>query len=205
MRVPLNTPDFASYVLQAQNSGAQVLGLANAGPDFSNALKAANELGITKTMKPPPFFAAITDIRALGLETAQGLYLTTRWYWDLDNESHAFAQAVSSKVGREPTFIQAVHYSATITYLSAVKAAGSTDPDKVMDELRKMKINDMFTEDGTIRADEVMEHSMYVMQVKRPSKSKYPWDSARVVQKISGEQALGKLADSTCALVKKWH
>jgi branched-chain amino acid transport system substrate-binding protein len=203
VRAPLATSDFASYVLQAKNSGAQVLGLANAGPDFSNALKAANELGITKTMKPAALLAFITDIHALGLETAQGLYLTTPWYWDLDDKSRAFAKRFLDKVGREPTFIQAAHYSATITYLNAVKAAGSTDPDKVMDQLRKTKINDMFTEDGTIRADGVMEHSMYVVQVKSPSESKYPWDYYRIVQKMSGEQAFGKLADSTCALVKK--
>jgi branched-chain amino acid transport system substrate-binding protein len=203
VRAPLATSDFASYVLQAKNSGAQVLGLANAGPDFSNALKAANELGITKTMKPAALLAFITDIHALGLETAQGLYLTTPWYWDLDDKSRAFAKRFLDKVGREPTFIQAAHYSATITYLNAVKAAGSTDPDKVMDQLRKTKINDMFTEDGAIRADGVMEHSMYVMQVKSPSESKYPWDYYRIVQKMSGEQAFGKLADSTCALVKK--
>ena len=203
VRAPLATPDFASYVLQAQNSGAQVLGFANAGPDFSNALKAANELGITKTMKPAALLAFVTDIRALGLETAQGLYLTTAWYWDLDDKSRAFAKRFLDKVGREPTFIQAAHYSATTTYLTAVKAAGTTDPDKVMDELHKMKISDMFTEDGFIRADGLMEHSMYVIQVKKPSESKYPWDYYRVVQKMSGEQAFGKLADSTCPLVKK--
>jgi len=107
VRAPLATPDFASYVLQAQNSGAQVLGFANAGPDFSNALKAANELGITKTMKPAALLAFVTDIRALGLETAQGLYLTTAWYWDLDGRSRAFAKRFLDKVGREPTFIQA--------------------------------------------------------------------------------------------------
>jgi branched-chain amino acid transport system substrate-binding protein len=203
VRAPLATPDFASYVLQAQNSGAQVLGFANAGPDFSNALKAANELGITKTMKPAALLAFVTDIRALGLETAQGLYLTTAWYWDLDDKSRAFAKRFLDKVGREPTFIQAAHYSATTTYLTAVKAAGTTDPDKVMDELHKMKISDMFTDDGFIRADGLMEHSMYVVQVKKPSESKYPWDYYRVVQKMSGEQAFGKLADSTCPLVKK--
>jgi branched-chain amino acid transport system substrate-binding protein len=203
VRAPLATPDFASYVLQAQNSGAQVLGFANAGPDFSNALKAANELGITKTMKPAALLAFVTDIRALGLETAQGLYLTTAWYWDLDDKSRAFAKRFLDKVGREPTFIQAAHYSATTTYLTAVKAAGTTDPDKVMDELHKMKISDMFTEDGFIRADGLMEHSMYVIQVKKPSESKYPWDYYHVVQKMSGEQAFGKLADSACPLVKK--
>jgi branched-chain amino acid transport system substrate-binding protein len=203
VRAPLNTSDFASYLLQAQHSGAQVLGFANAGPDFSNALKAANELGITNTMKPAALLAFVTDIHALGLETAQGLYLTTAWYWDLDDKSRAFANRFLDKVGREPTFLQAAHYSATTTYLSAVKAAGSTDPDKVMDELRKLEINDMFTDDGMIRADGLMEHSMYVVQVKKPSESKYPWDYYRIVKKMSGEQAFGKLADSTCPLVKK--
>ena len=203
VRAPLATTDFASYLLQAQNSGAQVLGLANAGTDFTNSLKTANELGITKTMKPAALLAFITDIRALGLETAQGLYLTAAWYWDLDEKTRAFAKRFRDKVGRPPTFIQAAHYSATTTYLNAVKAAGTTDPDKVMDELHKTKIDDMFTDNGIIRADGLMEHLMYVMQVKRPSESKYPWDYYRIVQKMSGEQAFGKLADSTCPLVKK--
>ena len=189
--------------MQAQNSGAQVLGLANAGADFSNSLKAANELGITKTMKPAALLAFITDIRALGLETAQGLYLTTAWYWDLDDKSRAFAKRFFDKVGREPTMTQAAYYSATTTYLNAVKAAGTTDADKVMEELRKTKIDDMFTDNGVIRPDGLMEHAMYIMQVKKPSESKYPWDYYRVVQKMSGEQAFGKLADSTCLLVKK--
>jgi branched-chain amino acid transport system substrate-binding protein len=196
-------PGFCFLRLAAQSSGAQVLGLANAGPDFSNSLKAANELGITKTMKPAALLAFISDIHALGLETAQGLDLTDAWYWDLNDKSRAFAKRFLDEVGREPTFQQAAYYSATTTYLSAVKAAGSTEPNKVMDELRKMKINDMFTEDGMIRADGLMEHSMYVMQVKRPSESKYPWDYYRIVRKMSGEQAFGKLADSTCPLVKK--
>jgi branched-chain amino acid transport system substrate-binding protein len=107
------------------------------------------------------------------------------------------------KIGREPTMTQAAYYSATIIYLNAVKAAGTTDADKVMDELHKVKIDDMFTDNGIIRTDGLMEHPMYIMQVKRPSESKYPWDYYRVVQKMSGEQAFGKLADSTCPLVKK--
>ena len=203
VRVPLSTPDFASYLLQAQNSGAQVLGLANAGADFSNSLKAANELGVTKTMEPAALLAFITDIHALGLETAQGLYLTTAWYWDLNDKSRAFAKRFFDRVGREPTMTQAAYYSATTTYLNAVKAAGTIDADKVLEELRKTKIDDMFTSDGVIRPDGLMEHSMYIMQVKKPSESKYPWDYYRVVQKMSGEQAFGKLADSTCPLVKK--
>jgi branched-chain amino acid transport system substrate-binding protein len=203
VRVPLNTSDFSSYLLQAQNSGAQVLGLANAGGDFSNSLKAAQEFGVAKTMKPAALLAFISDIHALGLETAQGLYLTAAWYWDLNEKTRAFSKRFLDKTGVEPTFNQAAYYSATLTYLDAVKAEGSTDADKVMEQLRKTKIDDMFTDDGTIRADGLMEHAMYVMQVKKPSESKYPWDYYRVVQKMSGEQAFGKLADSTCPLVKK--
>jgi branched-chain amino acid transport system substrate-binding protein len=203
VRVPLNTSDFSSYLLQAQNSGAQVLGLANAGGDFSNSLKAAQEFGVTKTMKPAALLAFISDIHALGLETAQGLYLTAAWDWDLNEKTRAFSKRFLDKTGVEPTFNQAAYYSATLTYLKAVKAADTTDADKVMEQLHETKIDDMFTDDGTIRADGLMEHAMYVMQVKKPSESKYPWDYYRVVQKMSGEQAFGKLADSTCPLVKK--
>jgi branched-chain amino acid transport system substrate-binding protein len=203
VRVPLGTSDFASYLLQAQNSGAQVLGLANAGTDLSNALKAANEFGTAKTMRPAALLAFDSDIHSLGLEIAQGLYLTTAWYWDLNDKTRAFSKRFFEKTGVEPTMNQAAYYSATLTYLNAVKAAGTTDADKVMDELHEIKIDDMFTEDGTIRPDGLMEHSMYVMQVKTPSQSKYPWDYYHVVQKMSGEQAFGKLSDSTCDLVKK--
>jgi branched-chain amino acid transport system substrate-binding protein len=203
VRVPLNTSDFSSYLLQAQNSGAQVLGLANAGGDFSNSLKAAQEFGVTKTMKPAALLAFISDIHALGLKTAQGLYLTAAWDWDLNEKTRAFSKRFLDKTGVEPTFNQAAYYSATLTYLKAVKAADTTDADKVMEQLHETKIDDMFTDDGTIRADGLMEHAMYVMQVKKPSESKYPWDYYRVIQKMSGEQAFGKLADSTCPLVKK--
>jgi branched-chain amino acid transport system substrate-binding protein len=203
VRVPLSTSDFSSYLLQAQSSGAQVVGLANAGADFSNSLKAANEFGITKTMKPAALLAFISDINALGLEAAQGLYLTTAWYWDLNDKTRAFGKRFFDKTGVEPTMNQAGYYSATLTYLNAVKAAGTTDADKVMDELHKAKIDDMFTDNGVIRADGLMEHDMYVMQVKKPSESKYPWDYYRVVKKMSGEEAFGKLADSACPLVKK--
>jgi len=203
VRVPLGTSDFASYLLQAQSSGAQVLGLANAGTDTSNSLKAANEFGITKTMKPAALLAFLTDIKAIGLDAAQGLYLTAGWYWDLNDQSRAFAKRFLDKTGREPTFPQAAIYSATMTYLNAVKAAGSTDPDKVMAELHKAKIDDEFTSNGVIRADGLMEHDMYVMQVKKPSESTGPWDFYKLIRTMKGDQAFGKLADSTCPLVKK--
>ena len=203
VRVPLSASDFSSFLLQAQGSKAQVLGLANAGSDFTNSLKAANEFGITKTMKPAALLAFISDIHSLGLKTAQGLYLTTGWYWDLNDKTRAFGKRYFAKMKKEPTMNQAAYYSATMTYLEAVKAANTTDSDKVMAQLRKMKINDMFTDNGYIRADGVMVHDMYVMQVKTPAESKYPWDYYKVVKKMSGEEAFGPLSSSTCPLVKK--
>ena len=193
VRVPLGAADFSSFLLQAQGSGAQVLGLANAGGDFNNSLKAANEFGITKKMKPAALLAFITNIDSLGLQTAQGLYLTTGWYWDLNAETRAFAKRYFEKMKKEPTMDQAGYYSATMTYLKAVKAAGTTDSDKVMAELKKTKINDMFAKGGYIRADGVMIHDMYVMQVKSPQESKYPWDYYKVLKQMRGEEAFGPI------------
>jgi branched-chain amino acid transport system substrate-binding protein len=202
VRVPLGAADFSSFLLQAQGSGAQVLGLANAGTDFSNSLKAANEFGITKTMKPAALLAFITDIHSLGLKTAQGLYLTTAFYWDLNPETRAFAKRYFAKMNREPTMDQAGSYSGTLTYLKAVKAAGTTDSDKVMAELKRIKINDMFTKGGYIRADGAMIHDMYVMQVKSPQESKYPWDYYKLVKTMSGEEAFGPIT-GLCPLAPK--
>jgi branched-chain amino acid transport system substrate-binding protein len=193
VRVPLGASDFSSFLLQAQGSGASVLGLANAGGDFSNSLKSAIEFGITKTMKPAALLAFITNIHSLGLETAQGLYLTTGWYWDLNDKTRSFAKRYFAKMNAEPSMDQAGAYSATLTYLNAVKAAGTTDSDKVMAELKKAKINDMFATGGYIRADGVMVHDMYVMQVKTPQESKYPWDYYKVVKVMNGEEAFGPI------------
>jgi branched-chain amino acid transport system substrate-binding protein len=202
VRVPLGAADFSSFLLQAQGSGAQVLGLANAGTDFSNSLKAANEFGITKTMKPAALLAFISDIHSLGLKTAQGLYLTTGWYWDLNPETRAFAKRYFAKMNKEPTMDQAGAYSATLSYLKAVKAAGTTDSDKVMAELKKTKINDMFAKGGYIRADGAMIHDMYVMQVKSPQESKYPWDYYKLIKTMSGEEAFGPLT-GLCSLAPR--
>ena len=202
VRVPLSTADFSSFLLQAQASGAQVLGLANAGHDFTNSLKAANEFGITRTMKPAGLDAYITDIHSLGLQTAQGLFLTSAWYWDLNDETRAFARRYFEKMKKEPTENQAGYYSATLTYLKAVKAVGTTESDKVMAELKNTKINDMFVSGGYIRADGVMIHPMYVMQVKAPQESKYPWDYFKVVKTMSGEEAFGPIT-GLCPLTRK--
>jgi branched-chain amino acid transport system substrate-binding protein len=193
VRVPLSAPDFSSFLLQAQSSGAQVLGLANAGDDFMNSLKAAREFGITKTMKPAALVVFINNIHSLGLEAAQGLYLTTSWYWDLNDQTRAFARRFFEKMKRQPTMTQAGTYSATLTYLNAVKAAGSTDGDQVMAAMKRMKINDMFTQGGYIRADGVMIHDMYVMQVKSPKESRYPWDYYKVITVMPGTEAFGPI------------
>jgi branched-chain amino acid transport system substrate-binding protein len=202
VRVPLGAADFSSFLLQAQASGAQVLGLANAGTDFPNSLKAANEFGITRTMKPAALLAFLTDIHSLGLKTAQGLYLTTGWYWDLDPQTRAFAKRYFAKMNKEPTMDQAGAYSATLTYLKAVKAVGTTDSDKVMAELKHTRINDMFAHGGHIRADGAMIHTMYVMQVKSPQESKYPWDYYKLVRTMSGEEAFGPVT-GLCPLAPK--
>jgi branched-chain amino acid transport system substrate-binding protein len=202
VRVPLSTTDFSSFLLQAQVSGAQVLGLANAGEDLINSLKSANEFGLTQTMKPAGLLVFVNNIDGLGLKTAQGLYLTTAWYWDLNAETRAFGQRYFDKMKKYPSMVQAGFYSATMTYLNAVKAAGTTDGDKVMAELRKLKINDMFTKGGYIRADGLMIHDMYVMQVKSPQESKYPWDYYKVVKVMKGEEAFGPVT-GLCPLAPK--
>jgi branched-chain amino acid transport system substrate-binding protein len=202
VRVPLGAADFSSFLLQAQGSGAQVLGLANAGTDFSNSLKAANEFGVTKTMKPAALLAFLTDIHSLGLQTAQGLYLTTGWYWDLNAQTRAFGKRFFAKINRMPTMDQAGAYSATLTYLKAVKAVGSTDPDKVMAELKRTRISDLFTSAGYVRADGAMIHDMYVMQVKTPQESKYPWDYYKLIKTLSGAEAFGPLT-GLCPLARQ--
>jgi branched-chain amino acid transport system substrate-binding protein len=203
VRVPLGTSDFSSYLLQAQGSGAQVLALANAGTDTSNSMKAAAEFGLTKTMRPAALLVFLSDVHAMGLDIAQGLVLTTAWYWNMNDETRAFANRFFEKTKRMPTFPQAAFYSATFTYLNAVKAVGTTDADKVMDQIRKTKVNDVFTADGVIRADGLLEHDMYIAEVKKPSESKGDWDFYKILKTMKGEEAFGKLADSACSLVKK--
>ncbi len=203
VRHPLSASDFSSFLLQAQNSKAQILGLANAGGDTINSIKAANEFGITKNMKLAGLLMFINDIHSLGLPTTQGMYLTDGWYWNQSPETRAWAQKFFGKMKRMPSMLQAGDYSAVTQYLTAVKAAGTDDADAVMAQLKKQKINDMFAKNGYIRQDGRMIHEMYLMQVKAPAESKEPWDYFKVVQTIPGEQAYLPLAQSKCALVKK--
>jgi branched-chain amino acid transport system substrate-binding protein len=203
VRHPLNASDFSSFLLQAQASGAQILGLANAGGDTINAIKAANEFGITKTMKLVGLLMFINDIHSLGLPVAQGMYMTDAWYWNQSADAQAWAHRFFDKVKRMPSSLQAADYSATMLYLQAVKAAGTDDGDAVMAQLKKMKINDMFAKGGVIRADGRMIHDMFLMQVKTPAESKEPWDYLKLVTTVPGDEAFRTVADSKCPLLKK--
>lgn len=200
VRHPLNTADFASFLLQAQASGAQVLAIANAGADTINAVKAAREFGLTQKLRLVTLVLTIMDTHALGLDVAQGLYLTDPWYWDRTPESREWAKRYFEKMNRMPSSMHAGDYSAVTQYLKAVKAAGSDDGDKVMAELKKMKIDDIFAKGAYIRADGRMMHDMYLMQVKSPQESKYPWDYYRHVRTIPAEQAYVTKAESKCRL-----
>ncbi|MGQ3076152.1 MAG: ABC transporter substrate-binding protein, partial [Ferrovibrionaceae bacterium] len=157
---PLNASDFSSFLLQAQNSKAQILGLANAGGDTINSIKAAREFGINKTMKTAGLLVFLTDIHSLGLKNTEGLLLTTSWDWNLDERTRAFGRKFFDKTKRMPTDIQAADYSATMTYLKAVQAAKTTDADKVMEQIKKMPIDDFYAK-GTVRADGRFVHDMY--------------------------------------------
>ncbi|MBC7213710.1 MAG: ABC transporter substrate-binding protein [Burkholderiaceae bacterium] len=201
VRHPLNASDFSSFLLQAQNSKAQVLGLANAGGDTINSIKAAKEFGITKTMKLAGLLIFFSDIHSLGLRNTEGLQFTTSWYWDMNNETRKFADRFMQKTNRRPTEIQAADYSATMNYLKAVEAAKSIDADKVMAAWRAMKMNDFFGS-GYLRADGRYVHDMYLMQVKSPAESKGTWDYYKLIKKLPGEEVFTTKAESKCALWK---
>lgn len=199
---PLNTSDFSSFLVQAQGSKAQILALANAGGDFTNAMKAANEFGLTKSMKVAGLLVFINDVHSLGLANTEGLQLADSWYWNQDDASRAFAKRFFDKYKRMPSSLQAADYSATMTYLKAVKAAGTTDGDKVMETLKKTKVDDFYNK-GYIRADGRMIHDMSLYQVKSPKEATTPWDYYKLVTKVPGDQAFTTVAESKCALLKK--
>ena len=199
---PLAASDFSSFLLQAQASKAQILGMANAGGDTINTIKAANEFGITKTMKLAGLLIFINDIHSLGLKTTQGMYLTDSWYWNRDAETRAWSRGFFEKIKRMPSSIQAGDYSAALNYLQAVKAIGTDDADKVLAQMKKTKVNDIFDKGGYIREDGRMVHDMYLMQVKSPDKSTEPWDYYTVAEVIKGEAAWTTKAESKCAAWK---
>lgn len=201
VRHPLNASDFSSFLLQAQNSKAQILGLANAGGDTINAIKAAREFGINKNMKMAGLLVFLSDVHSLGLKNTEGLLLTTSWDWNLDDESRAFGQKFFEKTKRMPTDVQAANYSATMNYLKALEKAGTTDADKVMQVLKSTPIKDFYGE-GVIRPDGRYAHSMYLVQVKSPSASKQPWDYYKVISKLTPDEVWTTKAESKCALWK---
>ena len=204
VRHPLNSSDFSSYLLQAQASKAKVIGLANAGGDTINTIKQAAEFGIMKGgQKISPLLVFITDIDSVGLETAQGLLLSEAFYWDLNDESRAFAKRFMQRVGRVPGAAQAGVYSSVTHYLKAVKAAGTTDAAAVMKIMKETPINDMFAKNGRIREDGRMVHDMYFVQVKTPAESTGPWDYYKVLATIPGEKAFRPLEEGGCPLVKR--
>lgn len=203
VRAPLAASDFSSFLLQAQSSGAQILGLANAGGDTINSIKAANEFGITKTMKLAGLLMFINDVHSLGLKATEGMYLTDGWYWNQNAESRAWAKRFFEKMKRMPSMLQAADYSATTHYLKAVEAAKTDDPDKVIAQMKATKVNDFFAKNGTIGPDGRHRYDMYLMQVKSQKDSTEPWDYYKVVQTIPANDAYTKLEESKCPLVKK--
>jgi branched-chain amino acid transport system substrate-binding protein len=203
VRHPLNASDFSSFLLQAQASKAQVVGLANAGGDTINAIKAANEFGLTRTQSLAGLLVFISDVHSLTLNVAQGMQVTDGWYWDLDDKTRAFARRYFERMKKMPGNVQAGTYSATLAWLNAVKAAGTDDADAVMATLRKTKYNDFYLRNGHLREDNRMVHDMYLMQVKKPAESKYPWDYYQVKETVPGDEAYQPMSASRCPMVKK--
>jgi branched-chain amino acid transport system substrate-binding protein len=202
VNVPLGTLDFSSFLLQAQASKAKIIGLANAGGDTINSIKGGAEFGITDGgQKFAGLLMFVTDVHTLGLKVAQGLQLTSAFYWDANDETRAWSKRFFARVHHMPTMVQAGDYSSTLHYLKAVKAAGSKDPDKVMEEARKLPINDFMTKNGKLRIDGRVERDMYLFEVKKPEESKYPWDYFKLVETIPAAKAIRPLNEGGCPLV----
>ncbi len=199
---PINTSDFSSFLLQAQASKADIVGLANAGGDTTNSIKQGAEFGITQGgQKFAALLMFITDVHSLGLKVAQGLQFTTAFYWDQNDETRAFSRRFIKEVGHMPTMVQAGVYSATMHYLKAVKALGGKEPLKMMEKMRETPINDFMTHNGQLRIDGRVLRDMYLVQVKRPEESKGPWDYLTIIQTVPGDKAYRPLEAGGCPLV----
>jgi branched-chain amino acid transport system substrate-binding protein len=202
VRIPLNSSDFSSFLLQAQSSKAKIVGLANAGLDTVNSIKQAAEFGIVRSgQKLAGLLMVLSDVNGLGLEAAQGLVLTEGFYWDHDDKTRAFSDRFFKRTGRMPNMIQAGTYSATLSYLKAVKAANTKDSDAVSKKLKELPVDDAFAQ-GKVLANGRMVHDMYLFEVKKPSESKKPWDYYKQLAVISGDQAFFTAKDSGCPLTK---
>ena len=197
VKTPLNASDFSSFMLQAQNSKAQILGLANAGGDTVNSIKAAKEFGVTKDMKLAGLLIFFSDIHSLGVRNTEGLQFTTSWYWDLNAETRKFADKFMAKTKRRPSEIQAADYSAAWNYLKAVEKAGTLEADKVMATWKGMEINDFFGK-GRIRPDGRYAHDMYLMEVKSPAESKGTWDYYKLIKTLPADQVWTTKEESKC-------
>ena len=201
---PFPNQDFSSFLLQAQSSGAKIIGLANAGGDTINAIKQAAEFGIVEAgQKLAGLLIFITDIHSLGLQVAQGVVLTTGFYWDMDDKTREWSKRFFEKHGAMPSMTQAGVYSSTMHYLKAVEAAGTDEALAVAAKMRELPIDDFFARNGKLREDGRMVHDMYLMQVKSPDESKYPWDYYKLLATIPADEAFRPLSESECPLVKK--
>jgi branched-chain amino acid transport system substrate-binding protein len=203
VRHPFPGSDFSSFLLKAQSSGAQIIGLANAGGDTVNSIKQAAEFGITPKQSLAGLLMFITDVHALGLKTTQNMYLTEGFYWDLNDETRVWSKRFFAQHKRMPTMVQAGQYSSVMHYLKAVKAINSDDTAKVMTQMKKTPVNDFFAKNGKIRDDGRMVHDMYLLQVKKPADSKTPWDYYNVKATIPAAEAFQPLSASRCPLIKK--
>ncbi len=203
VRHPFPGSDFSSFLLRAQSSGAQVIGLANAGGDLVNTIKQAAEFGITQKQSLAGLLMFITDVHSLGLQATQNMYLTEGFYWNLNDETRAWSKRFFEKHKRMPTMIHAGQYSGVMHYLKAVQAINSDDTQKVMAQMKKTPVNDFFAKNGQIREDGRMVHDMYLLQVKKPSESTAPWDYYHVRATIPAAEAFQPLSASRCPLIKK--
>jgi branched-chain amino acid transport system substrate-binding protein len=203
VRLPFATPDTSSFVLQAQASKAKIIGIAAGPPNNMNEIKTAGEFGLFKGgQQMAGLLVLITDVHGLGLPAAQGLLLTTSFYWDMDDKTREWSKRFFAKMNKMPTMWQAGVYSSVTNYLNAVKDSGTDDPLKVAAKMREKPIEDFFARHGKLRDDNLMVHDLMLVQVKSPEESKYPWDYYKVLTTISGEDAFGP-PDTTCPLVKK--
>ena len=200
---PINTPDFSSFLLQAQSSKADVIALADAGGDFINAVKQAGEFGITREQKLAGLIVFIADIRSLGLQSAQGLLLSSAFYWDLNDETRAWSKRFIEKTQNVPTMIHAGTYGAVMHYLKAVEAAGTLDGPSVAAKMRKMPVNDFMTKNGRIRQDGRLLRDMHLFRVKSPEESKYKFDYYKLLATLPGEEAFKPMEEGGCPLLKK--
>src|SRR5215468_7268359 len=201
VRHPLNTSDFSSYLLQAQASGAKVVALANGGGDMVNAVKQANEFGLTKSQSMVSLLIFLSDVHSMQLQAAQGLKFVTAFYWDRDDETRAWSKRFFDKQGRMPTMPQAAVYSAVRHYIASIKAAGTDEAKAVMAKMRELPVNDFYVKNGHVREDGRLVHDMLFAQVKTPAESKGAWDYYKILGVIPGDQAFRPLAEAGCPLV----